>query len=102
MIPYLLQLSSVITINKKVIAELEAIFINFVWSNQKHLVSMETSILLSELGGIKMPSVKYTIETAKIMWMKQLCNIIPENVENFVSSINGNDSKTYTFTTVVY
>ena len=77
MIPHLLQLSSVITIIKKVISELEALFINFVWSNRKHLVSKETLILPSELGGMKMPSVKYTIETAKIMWIKRLCNTIP-------------------------
>ena len=77
MIPHLLQLSSVITINKKVISELEALFINFVWSNRKHLVTKGTLILPSELGGMKMPSVKYTIETAKIMWIKRLCNTIP-------------------------
>ena len=47
------------------------------WSNQKHLVSKETLILPSELGGLKMPSVKYTIESAKIMWIKLLCNTIP-------------------------
>ena len=74
MIPHLLQLSSVITINKKVISELEALFMK---KNQKHLVSKENLSLPSELGGLKMPSVKYTIETAKIMWIKRLCNTIP-------------------------
>ena len=77
MIPHLLQLSSVIIKNNKVISELEALFISFVRSNQKHLVSKETLILQCKLGGLKMPSVKYTIEIAKIMWIKRLCSAIP-------------------------
>ena len=35
-----------------------------------------TLALPHELGGLKMISIKQTIETAKIMWMKRLCNDI--------------------------
>ena len=38
-----------------------------------------TLALPHELGGLKMVSIKQTIETAKIMWMKRLCNDINEN-----------------------
>ena len=88
-LPHILQLASVITINTKVISELETLLINFVWSNRKHLVSKETLTLPLESGGLKMPSVKYTIETAKVMWIKRLNNAIPAKWKILAETLMG-------------
>ena len=43
---------------------------NFVWNNNKHLVSKASMLLPIELGGLKMISRKYVCSTAHIMFIK--------------------------------
>ena len=74
-VPHILQLASLVPLSQKFISDLDSLFYDYVWT-KKHLVSKMTLALPHELGGLKMVSIKQTIETAKIMWMKRLCNDI--------------------------
>ena len=74
-VPHILQLASLVPLSQKFISDLDSLFYDFVWT-KKHLVSKMILTLLHVLGGLKMVSIKQTIETAKIMWMKRLCNDI--------------------------
>ena len=49
---------------------------DFAWENKRHLISKDTLILIHELGGLKMVSVKCLVNTVKVMSVKRqrLCN----------------------------
>ena len=74
LVPHILQLASVKVLSEKVIADFESLLCNFVWSNRKHLVVKSTLIQLPEAGGLKMPSVRYIVNSVKILWVKRLYN----------------------------
>ena len=73
-VPHILQLASVLPLSKKILCELERMLYDFAWENKRHLISKDTLILTYELGGLKMVSVKCSVDTVKIMFVKRLCN----------------------------
>ena len=56
------------------ITALDNMLSNFLWSNKKHLIAKSSLHLPTELGGLKMVSVKYVCSTAHIMFVKRLYN----------------------------
>ena len=75
-LPQILQLASVLPLSKSCIMTLDQNICNFVWNNNKHLVSKALMLLPIELGGLKMISTKYVCSTAHNMFIKKWCNDI--------------------------
>ena len=79
MLPHILQLASVIPLSNSYLTKLDTNLFNFLWGNNKHLVSKSSLLLPIELGGLKMISSRYVYNSAHIMFIKRFCNNIKAN-----------------------
>ena len=73
-LPYFLQLVSVLSFSSNLLSHLEKLIFDFVWNNKQHLVSKSTLIKPVELSGMKMVSILDFAKTTQIMFIKRLCN----------------------------
>ena len=71
-VPHILQLASVLPFNRSTLADLDAIFFNFVWSNRLHTISKNVLIQPVELGGLKMIS---TTMINALLSLQMLCGL---------------------------
>ena len=88
-VPHILQLASVLPFNHSTLADLDAMFFNFVWSNRLHTISKNVLIQPVELGGLKMISTKCIVESAKVMWIKRFCNSVEAKWKTLALNLMG-------------
>ena len=60
-LPHILQMASVIPLSNSFTSKLDTTLFNFLWSNNKHLVSKSSLLLPIEYGGLKMISSGYVM-----------------------------------------
>ena len=74
-IQHILPTASIVPCGVSLFNETENLLFVFIWNNKKHLIVEHNLIQPIDAGGLKMISIYDVVKTAKIVWIKRICNL---------------------------